>query len=172
MINYDLKKLRLVIFDVDGVLSAETITLSSEGEPLRTVNIKDGYAIQLAMKMGLRVAIITGGNTVAVRKRYAGLGVEDLYLGAAVKLKAYEEMLQKYNLRDEEVCYVGDDVPDYEVMQRCGCPCCPQDACPEIKELSCYVSQRRGGYGVGRDIVEQILRAQGRWMTDKKAFGW
>ena len=172
MINYDLKKLRLVIFDVDGVLSAETITLSSEGEPLRTVNIKDGYAIQLAMKMGLRVAIITGGNTVAVRKRYAGLGVEDLYLGAAVKLKAYEEMLQKYNLRDEEVCYVGDDVPDYEAMQRCGCPCCPQEACPASKELSCYVSQRRGGYGVGRDIVEQILRAQGRWMTDKKAFGW
>lgn len=172
MIDYDLKKIRAVVFDVDGVLSAETITLSSEGEPLRTVNIKDGYAIQLACKRGLRVAIITGGNTAAVRKRYEGLGVEDIYMGAGVKLVAYEELLGKYSLTDEEVMYVGDDIPDYEVMSRVGCACCPKDACEEVKSVSRYVSDRIGGHGVGRDVIEQVLRAQGLWMSDRKAFGW
>ncbi len=172
MIDYDLKKIRAVVFDVDGVLSAETITLSAEGEPLRTVNIKDGYAIQLACKRGLIVAIITGGNTLAVRKRYEGLGVKDIYMGAGVKLVAYEEFVARHGLKDEEVLYVGDDIPDYEVMGRVGCACCPKDACAEIKEVSIYVSDRNGGCGVGRDILEQVLRAQGKWMGDKKAFGW
>lgn len=172
MIDYDLKKIRAVVFDVDGVLSAETITLSAEGEPLRTVNIKDGYAIQLACKRGLIVAIITGGNTPAVRKRYEGLGVKDIYMGAGVKLVAYEELVARHGLKDEEVLYVGDDIPDYEVMERVGCACCPKDACVEIKEVSTYVSDRNGGCGVGRDILEQVLRAQGEWMGDKKAFGW
>lgn len=172
MIDYDLKKIRAVVFDVDGVLSAETITLSAEGEPLRTVNIKDGYAIQLACKRGLIVAIITGGNTPAVRKRYEGLGVKDIYMGAGVKLVAYEELVARHGLKDEEVLYVGDDIPDYEVMERVGCACCPKDACAEIKEVSIYVSDRNGGCGVGRDILEQVLRAQGKWMGDKKAFGW
>ena len=98
MINYDLNKIKAIIFDVDGVLSRETITLSSDGEPLRTVNIKDGYAIQLAQKMGLRIAILTGGNTEAIRKRYAGLGVEDIFMGCAVKIKTYHEFLEKYGL--------------------------------------------------------------------------
>lgn len=172
MIDYDLKKIRAVVFDVDGVLSAETITLSAEGEPLRTVNIKDGYAIQLACKRGLIVAIITGGNTLAVRKRYEGLGVKDIYMGAGVKLVAYEEFVARHGLKDEEVLYVGDDIPDYEVMGRVGCACCPKDACAEIKEVSIYVSDRNGGCGVGRDILEQVLRAQWKWMGDKKAFGW
>ena len=172
MIDYDLKKIRAVVFDVDGVLSAETITLSAEGEPLRTVNIKDGYAIQLACKRGLIVAIITGGNTLAVRKRYEGLGVKDIYMGAGVKLVAYEEFVARHGLKYEEVLYVGDDIPDYEVMGRVGCACCPKDACAEIKEVSIYVSDRNGGCGVGRDILEQVLRAQGKWMGDKKAFGW
>lgn len=172
MIDYDLKRIRAVVFDVDGVLSAETITLSSDGEPLRTVNIKDGYAIQLACKRGLLVAIITGGNTAAVRKRYEGLGVKDIYMGAGVKMTAYEELLDKYSLTDSDVVYVGDDIPDLEVMRRVGCACCPKDACPEVKEVSRYVSDRIGGYGVGRDIIEQVLKAQGKWMADKKAFGW
>lgn len=172
MIDYDLKKIRAVVFDVDGVLSAETITLSSDGEPLRTVNIKDGYAIQIACKRGLRVAIITGGNTSAVRKRYEGLGVEDIYMGAGVKLVAYEELLAKYSLTDGEVMYVGDDIPDFEVMARVGCACCPKDACQEVKGVSRYVSDRAGGHGVGRDVLEQVLKAQGKWMGDSKAFGW
>lgn len=172
MINYDLSKIKTVVFDVDGVLSRQTITLSSTGEPLRTVNIKDGYAIQLAQKVGLRIAILTGGNTEAIRKRYAGLGVEDIFMGCAVKVKTYEEFLQKYGIKHEEVIYVGDDIPDYEVMRLCGCPCCPADACSDIKDISLYISSRNGGDGVGRDVVEQVLRAKGKWLSDAKAFGW
>lgn len=172
MINYDLSKIRAIIFDIDGVLSSETINLSTEGVPLRTVNIKDGYAIQLAMKLGLRVVILTGANVPSVRVRYEGLGVEDIYLGCGVKIKTYEEFLQKYGLSDEEVMYMGDDIPDLEIMRRVGCPVCPKDACPEIKEVSCYVSDRIGGHGCGRDVIEQVLRAQGKWVMNAKAFGW
>lgn len=172
MINYDLTLIRAIIFDVDGVLSAETITLSADGEPLRTVNIKDGYAIQLAMKMGLRIAILTGGKTESVRLRYERLGVEDIYMGCAVKIRTYDEFLQKHGLTDKEVMYMGDDIPDMEIMHRVGCPVCPKDACPDIREASLYVSDFRGGYGCGRDVIEQTLRAQGKWMKDEKAFGW
>jgi 3-deoxy-D-manno-octulosonate 8-phosphate phosphatase (KDO 8-P phosphatase) len=172
MINYDLTKIRALVFDVDGVLSAETIGLHPSGEPMRSVNIKDGYALQLAVKCGLHVAIITGGRTEAVRKRYEGLGIPDVHLGAAVKLKTYEEFKAKYDLKDEEILYMGDDIPDYEVMSRCGCPCCPRDAAPEIKSISIYISHRDGGMGCGRDVVEQVMRAQGLWMKDAAAFGW
>lgn len=172
MINYDLNKIKAIIFDIDGVLSSETITLSSEGEPLRTVNIKDGYAIQLAMKLGLRIVILTGGKTKSVRIRYEGLGVEDIYMGCAVKIETYDEFLKKYGLTDEEVMYMGDDIPDLEIMRRVGCPVCPKDACPEIKVVSIYVSDRIGGHGCGRDVIEQTLRAQGKWVMDEKAFGW
>lgn len=172
MINYDLTKIKALAFDVDGVLSAETIVLHPNGEPMRTVNIKDGYALQLAVKMGLHVAIITGGKTEAVRKRYEGLGIPDVYIGCSVKIKTYDDFLNKYGLKDEEVLYMGDDIPDYEIMKRCGCPCAPSDAAPEIKELSVYISHHKGGHGCGRDIVEQVLRAKGLWLKDEKAFGW
>lgn len=172
MINYDLRKIRAIIFDVDGVLSCETITMSSEGEPLRTANIKDGYAIQLAQKSGLRIVILTGGRTDAVKNRYEMLGVEDVYMGCSVKLTTYKEFITKYGYSDDEVIYVGDDIPDYEIMQIAGCPCCPKDACQEIKDISIYVSEKSGGCGVGRDIIEQVLRAQDKWMSNAKAFGW
>jgi 3-deoxy-D-manno-octulosonate 8-phosphate phosphatase (KDO 8-P phosphatase) len=172
MINYDLQKIRAIIFDVDGVLSAETITLSAMGEPLRTVNIKDGYAIQLAVKLGLRIAIMTGGNTEAVRLRYERLGVQDIYMGCSVKIQTYEQFLTNYGFTDEEVMYMGDDIPDLEIMQRVGCPVCPADACPEVQQTSIYVSQLRGGYGCGRDVIEQTLRAQGKWQMNETAFGW
>lgn len=172
MINYDLSKIRSIIFDVDGVLSKQTIPMSADGQPMRTINIKDGYAIQLAQKCGLRIVILTGGKTEAIRLRYAALGVEDIYMGCAVKIKTYDEFLEKYELKDEEIIYVGDDIPDYEVMRRCGCPCCPADACPDVKEISSYISAVNGGEGCGRDIVEQVLRAQGKWLSDAKAFGW
>ena len=142
MINYDLRKIKALAFDVDGVLSAETITLHPGGEPMRTVNIKEG------------------------------LGIPDVHLGCAVKIKTYEAFLERYGLRDEEVLYMGDDIPDYEVMQRCGCPCAPADAAPEIKALAVYISHLKGGYGCGRDVIEQVLKAQGLWLKDEKAFGW
>ena len=119
MINYDLTKIRAVVFDVDGVLSAETIPLHPNGEPMRTVNIKDGYAIQLAQKCGLRIVILTGGKTESVRMRYENLGVEDIYMGCAVKIKEYDKFLQRYGLADEEIIYVGDDIPDYEALRMC-----------------------------------------------------
>jgi len=172
MIPYDLQKIKAIVFDLDGVLSSSTIALDLDGTPLRTVNIKDGYAIQLAMKMGLRIAIISGCKIEAVRTRYEGLGMQDIYLGAAVKIKTYEEFVQKYGLADEEVMFMGDDVPDLEVMHRVGCAVCPQDACQEIREASCYISHYNGGFGCGRDVIEQTLRAQGKWLNDERAFGW
>lgn len=170
-INYDLKKIKAIAFDVDGVLSADVIPLHTSGEPMRTVNIKDGYAIQLAVKKGLHIAIITGGRTEAVRKRFAGLGVQDLYLGAAVKIHDYRDFRDKHALKDEEILYMGDDIPDMEVMQECGLPCCPKDAAPEVKSIARYISYAAGGYGCGRDVVEQVMKAQGKWMADD-AFGW
>ncbi len=172
MINYDLRKIKAMFFDVDGVLSRETITLHPNGEPMRSVNIKDGYAMQHAVKCGLILAIITGGKTESVRQRYVNLGLKDVVLGAAVKIRTYEELCEKYALKDEEVLYMGDDIPDYEVMMRCGLPCCPADAAPEIKSVSRYISRRNGGEGCGRDVIEQVLKAQNLWMHNSTAFGW
>lgn len=172
MINYDLKRIRAIIFDIDGVLSSETIPLGHDGIPMRTVNIKDGYALQLAVKLGLRVAIMTGASVEAVRVRYEGLGLTDVYMGCSVKMHTYEEFVRKYGLRDEEVMYMGDDVPHLEVMRRVGCPVCPKDACTEVKEASIYISDRCGGQGCGRDVIEQTLRAQGLWQMNETAFGW
>ena len=172
MINYDLKKIKAIIFDVDGVLSCQTIPLHPNGEPMRTVNIKDGYAIQFAQKVGLKIVILTGGKTESVRLRYERLGVEDIYMGCAVKISTYDSFLEKYGLNDEEVMYMGDDIPDYEIMKRCGCPVCPSDACSDIKNISIYISNHRGGEGCGRDVIEQVLRVQDKWLNSNTAFGW
>ena len=170
MINYDLKKIKAIVFDVDGVLSRQTITLASTGEPLRTVNIKDGYAIQLAQKVGVRIVILTGGTTEAIRKRYEGLGVQDIYMGCAVKINTYDAFLEKYQLSDEEIIYVGDDIPDYEVMRRCGCPCCPADACSGdfLLRLFCKWWRRSGqGYCRAGASCQGTLafQCQGVWMV-------
>ncbi len=172
MINYDLNKIRAIIFDVDGVLSCQTIPLSPLGEPVRTVNIHDGYAIQLAVKKGLHLAIITGGRGEELLLRYQRLGLTDIVMNAGVKVVAYEQLKQRCGFSDDEIIYMGDDIPDYELMKRVGCPCCPADACPEIKEVSCYVSRYPGGQGCVRDVIEQVLRAQNKWMSDAEAFGW
>ncbi|WP_311588707.1 KdsC family phosphatase [Prevotella disiens] len=172
MINYDLNKIKAIVFDVDGVLSANTVPMDDAGEPIRTVNIKDGYALQLAVKRGLHVAIMTGGRSESIKKRYQALGVKDVYLNCAIKLDIWNAYLEKNGLREDEVIYVGDDIPDYQIMQRAGCACCPKDACADIKAISLYVSDYNGGYGVARDIIEQVLMAQRKWEMDTKAFGW
>ena len=172
MINYDLTAIKAIVFDVDGVLSRQTITLHPNGEPMRTVNIRDGYAIQYAVKRGLTIAILTGAKTESVRKRYEGLGVKDIFMGCSVKIDVYNRFLADHGFSDAEVMYMGDDIPDDEVMSRCGCPVCPKDACSDIKDISLYVSQYAGGDGCGRDVIEQVLRAKGQWMSDAKAFGW
>jgi len=172
MINADLKQIKAVIFDVDGVLSKSTISLGSDGEPQRTVNIKDGYAMQFAVKCGIHLAILSGAKTESLRWRYERLGIKDVFLGADVKIKFYDDFKKKYNLKDENIIFVGDDIPDFQIMKICGLPCCPADAVPEIKAISKYISFVKGGEGVARDILEQILKAQNLWMKDHSAFGW
>lgn len=170
-INYDLTKIRAFIFDVDGVLSREVIPLHPDGDPMRTVNIKDGYALQLAVKKGYEVAIITGAYTEAVKIRFSRLGITRLYMRSAVKIHDYQDFLAKTGLKPEEILYAGDDIPDYEVMKAVGLPVAPADAAPEIKQIATYISLKNGGEGVARDVIEQTMKAQGLWMSDE-AFGW
>lgn len=170
-INYDLKKIKAFAFDVDGVLSPDMIPLYPTGEPMRCVNIKDGYAIQLAAKSGYQIAVITGGKTEAVRLRFEGLGVQNIYMGSSIKKKDYDDFKAKHNLLDEEILFMGDDVPDIEVLQCCGLSCCPSDAVPEVKAVSKYISHKAGGFGCGRDVLEQVMKTQGKWMIGE-AFGW
>ncbi len=170
-INYDLRKIKAFVFDVDGVLSANVIPLYPDGDPMRTVNIKDGYALQLAVKKGYIVGIITGGYTDAVRIRFERLGIEHIYMRSAVKMDDYRDFLQKTGLKPEEVLYAGDDLPDYEVMQQVGLAVAPADAAPEIKCIAGYITLSKGGEGVARDVIEQTMKAQGKWMN-AEAFGW
>ena len=170
-IDYDLNKIKGVIFDVDGVLSTECIPLHPSGEPMRCINTKDGYAMQLAVKKGLQLAIITGGYAEAIRIRFEGLGCKYVYMRSRVKTVDFEDFMSKTGLKPEELAYVGDDIPDYEIMKIVGLPACPADAVPEIKAISKYISTKNGGQGVGRDIIEKILKVQGKWMQDD-AFGW
>ena len=170
-INYDLTKIRAFVFDVDGVLSCEVIPLSPEGDPMRTVNIKDGYALQLAVKKGYEVAIITGGYTEAVRVRFARLGIKHIYMRSAIKIHDFRNFMEKTGLSLDQVVFAGDDIPDYEVMTQVGLPVAPSDAAPEIKAVAKYISSRRGGEGVARDVIEQTMRAQGTWFGEE-AFGW
>jgi 3-deoxy-D-manno-octulosonate 8-phosphate phosphatase (KDO 8-P phosphatase) len=170
-INYNLAKIKAFVFDVDGVLSPESIPLHPSGEPMRIINTKDGYAMQLAAKKGYVLGIITGGDTNAVRIRFESLGFSHIYTKAKNKIKVFDDFIRETGLKPEEICYVGDDIPDYEIMKIVGLPACPADAVPEIKEISKYISHKAGGMGVGRDIIEQVLKVKGDWMQGD-AFGW
>lgn len=171
-INYNLKKIKGIAFDIDGVLSPSVIPLHVSGEPMRMVNIKDGYAIQLAVKHGLKIAILSGAKSRAVEVRYKALGVQDIFMGSAVKLPVFEQWMLKHGFRPDEVVFAGDDIPDLQVMQIAGLSVAPADAAPEVRSAAHYVSQCNGGYGVARDILEQIMKAQGLWLDDHHAFGW
>jgi 3-deoxy-D-manno-octulosonate 8-phosphate phosphatase (KDO 8-P phosphatase) len=138
---------------------------------MRVINTKDGYAMQLAAKQGFQLGIITGGDTQSVRKRFESLGFQHVYLKAKHKIDEFNDFLQKTGLKAEEICYVGDDIPDYEVMEVVGLPACPADAVPEIKAIAKYISHNKGGQGVGRDVIEQVLKVQNKWMKSN-AFGW
>ncbi|MDR2232621.1 MAG: HAD hydrolase family protein [Tannerella sp.] len=170
-INYDLTKIKAFLFDVDGVLSADSSPLSAAGDPVRTANVKDGYALQLAVKMGFQVGIITGGFTENVRLRFERLGVQHIYMSSSVKLSDYEDFLHRTGLQDDEIAFAGDDIPDYEIMQRVGLPIAPASAAPEIKAIARYISPLNGGEGVARDVIEQTMKVQGIWMTGE-AYGW
>lgn len=171
-INYDLKLIRGLAFDVDGVLSPSTIPMNDEGVPLRMVNIKDGYALQLAVKKGLKITIITGGNTNNVKLRYGALGISDIYIGQSHKIDTFRQWMGNNKLDPSEVIYMGDDIPDLQCLRAAGLACCPHDACGEVRMTSRYISPIIGGYGCVRDVLEQVLKAQGLWLSDAKAFGW
>lgn len=170
-INYDLSKIKAFIFDVDGVLSPNSIPLSPEGEPMRMVNIKDGFAINLAVQNGYGVAIITGADTENVRKRFSRLGVKDIYLKSKIKIHDLNDYMQKTGYKPEEIMYSGDDLPDYHVMQTVGLAVAPADAAHEIRSIAQYITYCKGGDGVARDVIEQVMKAQGKWMGEE-AFGW
>jgi 3-deoxy-D-manno-octulosonate 8-phosphate phosphatase (KDO 8-P phosphatase) len=166
-----LNNVKTFIFDVDGVLTDGSITLTADGEQVRVMNIKDGYALQLAVKKGYKIAIISGGKSEMVRKRLNGLGITDIYLGSHTKIDTYNEFIATYDLDPNEILYMGDDIPDYEVMQRIGVPTCPNDSAQEIKDISIYVSNKKGGKGAVRDVIEQVMRVHGNWF-DRDGFVW
>ncbi|MCF6296340.1 MAG: HAD-IIIA family hydrolase [Flavobacteriaceae bacterium] len=158
-----LQHITTFIFDVDGVLTDGTVTITTSGDMLRKMNIKDGYALKTAVDNGFNVCVISGGSNEGVRKRLQGLGVTDIYLGAHNKIEQLEEYLDIYNIKAESVLYMGDDIPDVPVMKLVGLPCCPQDAVPEIKAISKYISHKNGGKGAVRDVIEQVLKIHDKW---------
>lgn len=172
MIDYDLTKIKGIVFDVDGVLSPTVIPMYPDGEPMRMVNVKDGYAMQLAVKKGVLIAILSGARTRAVQVRFENLGVSDVLLGVPVKLPVFEQWMSTHGLKAEQVAYVGDDIPDLQVMHAAGLAVAPADAAPEVRQAAGYVSPCQGGHGVARDLLEQVMRAQGLWLDDHHAFGW
>jgi 3-deoxy-D-manno-octulosonate 8-phosphate phosphatase (KDO 8-P phosphatase) len=158
-----LEHITTFIFDVDGVLTDGTITITTSGEMLRTMHTKDGFAIKTALDAGFKVCVISGGTNEGVRVRLRGLGVTDIYLGAHNKVEQLDEYFDVYNIKAENVLYMGDDIPDFPAMQMVGLPCCPQDAVQEIKSISKYISHKNGGKGAVRDVIEQVLKVQDKW---------
>lgn len=154
------------VFDVDGVLTDGSVFVSNEGEMLRIMNIRDGYALKSAIDCGYNVCIISGGSNEGVRVRLRNLGITDIHLGSPDKVATFDEYTDIYNIKPEQVLYMGDDIPDYHVMKLVGLPTCPQDACPEIKAISKYISHKNGGKGAVRDVIEQVMKVQGKWMEN------
>jgi len=165
-----LKDIKALVFDIDGVLSMDTSPLNTDGDMVRTANVKDGYALRNAMNMGYHVAIITGGAVEGVRLRYEKLGVPYIYMGVRDKVQPLSDFMDKVGITPDQVLYMGDDLIDYKVMSFVGFPCCPTDAVHEIKEISLYISDKKGGEGCVRDIVEQVMRAQDTWINEKSYY--
>jgi 3-deoxy-D-manno-octulosonate 8-phosphate phosphatase (KDO 8-P phosphatase) len=160
-----LKDVTTFVFDVDGVFTDSSILITTQGELLRTMNVRDGYAVKTALTRGYRICIISGGSNEGVRERLRALGVTDIYLGSAFKEESLREYLMDYEIRPEEVLYMGDDIPDIPAMQMSGMVACPQNAVPEVKRISHYISHLDGGAGCVRDIIEQVLKIRGHWHT-------
>ena len=160
------KQIKTFVFDVDGVLATEILVILQGGDMARNMNSKDGYALQLAVKKGYNVVIISGGSSEPVRQRLERLGVQDVFLGIHNKKEKLLEYVQQKELRMEERLYMGDDIPDYLAMNLAGLPCCPADAVQEIKQISKYISPINGGKGCGRDVIEKVLKLNGHWDMD------
>jgi 3-deoxy-D-manno-octulosonate 8-phosphate phosphatase (KDO 8-P phosphatase) len=161
-----LKNTEALFFDIDGVLSSSVVNIGERGELLRTTNVKDGYVLKYALQKGIIICIISGGLNESVKMRFESLGIADVIIGSKRKIEDFNYLIKKHKLNTDKVLYMGDDIPDYEVMQLAGIPCCPSDAADEIKEISIYISPCKGGEACVRDITEQVLRAKGLWMDD------
>lgn len=158
-----LNNITTFIFDVDGVLTDSTVHITPTGEMLRIMNIRDGFAMKAAVESGYNVCIISGGNNEGVRIRLRNLGITDIHLASPDKVATFKEYIELYNINSEQVLYMGDDIPDFHVMQLVGLPACPQDASPEIKAISKYISHKKGGKGAVREMIEQVMKVQGKW---------
>ena len=161
-----LPKITTFIFDVDGVLTNGKVLITSQGEMYREMDTKDGYALKCALVQGYKVCIISGGTNEGVRNRLKALGIYDVYLGAHYKQEPFQDLLDSYDLKPEEILYMGDDVPDIVVMEQVAVAACPSDAVSDVKEIANYVSHKKGGEGCVREIIEQTLRVQGKWLTN------
>ena len=166
-----LSNIKTFIFDVDGVMTDGIVVLASNGDMLRTMNVKDGYALQLAVKKGYRIIIITGGNSEAVRKRFQGLGIKEVYMAIGNKLEVFHQIVKEDQLELNSILYMGDDIPDYQIMTEVGVAACPADAAEEIKKISHYISPKPGGRGCVRDVLEQVMKVQELWFDDD-GFHW
>ena len=160
-----LKEITTFILDVDGVLTNGKILVTSKGKMLREMNTKDGFIIKYALDKGFKIFIISGGTNKGVKERLKDLGIEEIFLGEHTKKDTYDKLIKKYNLKKNEIVYMGDDIPDIPVMKKIGLPCCPNDAVPDVKQISIYISKKNGGQGCVRDIIEQTLRVQNKWLT-------
>jgi len=159
-----LQHITTFIFDVDGVLTDGSLNVTTTGELLRTMNVRDGFALKFAVNAGYNVAIISAGQNEGVKVRLEALGVNPVFLNASNKAEKFTTYTQENNIKPENVLYMGDDIPDHAVMQLVGLPTCPQDAVPEIKSVSKYISHKKGGEGAVRDVIEQVLKVQGKWV--------
>jgi len=158
-----LTQIKAFVFDVDGVFTDGSVILQPNGELTREMNVKDGFILNYCNQIGFPIAIITKGRSEAVRTRFNDLGIKDVYLGVSDKTEGYEEFLTIHDLTDDDILYMGDDIPDYDVMKRVAMPTCPADAVEEIKSISLYISDKNGGQGCVRDVIEQVLKVQGKW---------
>ena len=171
MANYlsKLHEIKCFVFDVDGVLTDGNITITTTGEMLRTMNVKDGYALKQALLKGYNVCVISGGTNEGVRLRLQHLGITDVYLGAHLKMEPFNTYITEKNINIENVLYMGDDIPDIPVLESVGLAACPQDAVTEVKVISKYISHKNGGKGCVRDVIEQVLKVQDNWDSNFNA---
>ena len=160
------RRITTFVFDVDGVLTDGFLTILDDGQMVRRMNIKDGYALQLAIKQGYGIVIITGGNSESVRDRLIRLGIKNVFLKVENKKGKLLEYMEANNISPTEVLFMGDDIPDYTAMQFSGLACAPADAAPEIKYISHYISPVKGGYGCARDVIEKVLKLNQHWPMD------
>lgn len=154
------------IFDVDGVMTNNEVIITESGELLRKMSVRDGLAMRIAIDKGYRIAVITGGRSEGVKKRLEALGIKDIYSGISNKLEAFDEYVEKYELDPVGILYMGDDLPDYPVLRRVGLATCPKNSAPELFPIVNYVSPYNGGEGCVRDVIEKVLRLQGKWSEE------